>query len=95
MSLMGFDFIPTVIAVVGSIIAVYTDLRKRIIPNELNFTMIFFGIIYYILLGIFSLDFFVMISGVLGAAISFAIGYLLWRTGGWAGGDVKLFTALG
>lgn len=92
---MGFDFIPTVIAVVGSIIAVYTDLRKRIIPNELNFTMIFFGIIYYILLGIFSLDFFVMISGVLGAAISFAIGYLLWRTGGWAGGDVKLFTALG
>lgn len=92
---MSLDFIPAVIAVVGSSIAVYTDLRRRIIPNELNFTMIFFGIIYYLLLGIFWSDFFVMISGILGAAISFAVGYLLWRTGGWAGGDVKLFTALG
>ncbi len=34
-------------------------------------------------------------SGALGAAIAFAIGYAMWLTGGWAGGDVKLFTALG
>jgi preflagellin peptidase FlaK len=32
---------------------------------------------------------------VLGAAIAFAIGYGMWVTGGWAGGDIKLFTALG
>ncbi len=36
-----------------------------------------------------------MISGALGAAIAFIIGYVMWLTGGWAGGDVKLFTALG
>ena len=36
-----------------------------------------------------------MVSGALGAAIAFAIGYAMWFTGGWAGGDVKLFTALG
>lgn len=89
------DFIPAAVAVVGSIIAVYTDLRSRIIPNRLNFTLIFFGVGYYILRGILWPDFFVLISGILGAAISFAIGYILWRTGGWAGGDVKLFTALG
>ncbi len=32
---------------------------------------------------------------MLGAAIAFVIGYVMWLTGGWAGGDVKLFTALG
>ena len=37
----------------------------------------------------------IIISGVVGAAIAFAIGYAMWLTGGWAGGDVKLFTALG
>lgn len=92
---ISIDCIPAATALVGSSIAVYTDLRKRIIPNELNFAMIFFGIGYYLLLGMLRLDFFVMIVGIVGAAISFAIGYLLWWTGGWAGGDVKLFTALG
>lgn len=47
------------------------------------------------MLGLFRLDLWVAISGVLGAAIAFVIGYVMWLTGGWAGGDVKLFTALG
>jgi len=33
--------------------------------------------------------------GAVGAGIAFTIGYVMWLTGGWAGGDVKLFTALG
>ncbi|MGQ9788787.1 MAG: prepilin peptidase [Candidatus Hadarchaeaceae archaeon] len=95
MILINSELIPAAVAVVGSIIATYTDLRNRIIPNELNFTMIFFGIGYGIFLGLIRWDFFVMVSGILGATISFVVGYLLWKTGGWAGGDVKLFTALG
>ncbi len=47
------------------------------------------------LLGIWRWDFWTAISGALGAAIAFVIGYLMWRIGGWAGGDVKLYTALG
>lgn len=47
------------------------------------------------MLGLFRLDLWVAISGALGAAIAFVIGYVMWLTGGWAGGDVKLFTALG
>lgn len=92
---ISLDLVPAAVALVGSSVAVYTDMRRRIIPNELNFSMIFFGIGYYFLWGLIWFDFFVMIYGILGAAISFVIGYLLWRTGGWAGGDVKLFTALG
>lgn len=37
----------------------------------------------------------VTIFGAAGAALAFGIGYVMWLTGGWAGGDVKLFTALG
>ena len=47
------------------------------------------------LLGIWRWELWTTISGVLGGAIAFAMGYGMWLTGGWAGGDVKLFTALG
>jgi len=93
--LIDHELIPAGIALVGVCIAIYTDLRRRIIPNKLNFSMILFGVIFYLLLGLNSGNFITAISGVLGAAICFVIGYALWLTGGWAGGDVKLFTALG
>lgn len=88
-------FIPAVIALVAVCIANYTDLRKRIIPNRLTFPLIGAGIVFYVLLGIWRWDLWTTISGALGAAIAFAIGYVMWLMGGWAGGDVKLFTALG
>lgn len=37
----------------------------------------------------------ITVFGAAGAALAFGIGYVMWLTGGWAGGDVKLFTALG
>jgi hypothetical protein len=73
----------------------YTDIRWRIIPNKLNYPLIVFGVIFYLLLGIYRMDPWTAVSGAVGAAISFAIGYAMWLAGGWAGGDVKLFTALG
>jgi hypothetical protein len=47
------------------------------------------------LLGIYRMDLWTAVSGAVGATISFVIGYAMWLAGGWAGGDVKLFTALG
>jgi Flp pilus assembly protein protease CpaA len=73
----------------------YTDIRWRIIPNKLNYPLIVFGVIFYLLLGVYRWDLITAVSGAIGAAIAFAIGYAMWITGGWAGGDVKLFTALG
>lgn len=87
--------IPAIVALVGSSIAIYTDMRWRIIPNKLNYSMIAFGVAFYLLLGLSKINLMVAVSGALGAAICFAIGYVLWFSGGWAGGDVKLFTALG
>ena len=89
------ELIPAGVAVAGSCVAIYTDMRWRIIPNKLNFPMTIFGVAFYLLLGLNNGDLITAISGALGAAICFVIGYALWLTGGWAGGDVKLFTALG
>ena len=93
--MINLELIPAGVAIAGASIAIYTDMRWRIIPNKLNFPMITFGVIFYILLGVYNWDFITAISGALGAAMCFIIGYAMWLTGGWAGGDVKLFTALG
>ncbi len=89
------EHIPAAIALGAVCIAIYTDLRWRIIPDKLNFPLIAGGILFYFMLGIYQGDLWTMASGAMGAAIAFGIGYAMWLTGGWAGGDVKLFTALG
>ena len=89
------ELIPAAVALGAVCIATYTDLRWRIIPNKLNYPLTAFGVLFYLLLGIYRWDLVTAVSGALGAAIAFAVGYGMWVTGGWAGGDVKLFTALG
>jgi len=83
------------LALLAVCVANYTDLKERIIPNKLTFPLIVAGVVFYVLLGFYRWDFWTLIAGALGAALAFAIGYAMWLTGGWAGGDVKLFTALG
>ena len=87
--------VPAVISLGAVCVAVYTDMRRRIIPNKLNYPLIVFGVLFYLLLGVYFQDLAIAVSGLLGAGVSFAIGYAMWSFGDWAGGDVKLFTALG
>jgi len=89
------EFLPVVLALISVCVANYTDLKERIIPNELTFSLITVGVIFYLFLGLYLADFWTFVSGAIGAAVAFAIGYGLWLIGAWAGGDVKMFTALG
>ena len=89
------EYLPVVIALVSVCVANYTDLKERIIPNDLTFSLIAFGVVFYLLFGLYVADFWTFVSGVIGAALAFAIGYGLWLIGAWAGGDVKMFTAFG
>lgn len=74
------------------LIATYTDVKYQIIPNKLTFTTIILGIslvsIYFSLVGHFNLFYYISICAV------FVFSYILWKLGVWAGGDVKLFTAI-
>ncbi|KXA91250.1 hypothetical protein AKJ57_01920 [candidate division MSBL1 archaeon SCGC-AAA259A05] len=90
-----FHDLVALLALITVFIANYTDLKERVIPNRLTFSMIAAGIALYIGFGIYKQDLFFAIQGALWAGIAFALAYGFWFIGGWAGGDVKLYTALG
>ena len=89
------QLIPVGLALAAACVANYTDLKKRIIPNKLTFPLIPIGVAFYVCWGAYQRDLMLAVSGMVGAAFAFAIGYAMWLSGGWAGGDVKLFTAFG
>jgi len=91
----GFELIPPALAVFAVLAACYTDLRWRLIPNKLTLPLIAAGVIFHLIVGLSRGDLWVAASGALGGGLAFVLGYALWLAGGWAGGDVKLFTALG
>ncbi|WP_455645845.1 prepilin peptidase [Methanosphaera sp.] len=81
-----------VIIVTCCIIATYTDVKWSIIPNKLTLTTILIGLIlvstYYFLINSFNLFYYISVI------VTFIISYILWYLGVWAGGDVKLLTAI-
>lgn len=90
-----FELVPIGLALTAVCIASYTDLKSRIIPNRLTYPLIGAGIAFHALLGVSKGNAWTAAGGAFGAALAFLVGYALWLVGGWAGGDVKLFTALG
>lgn len=89
------ELLPVALSLLAAFVASYTDLKERIIPNELTLPLIFFGIAFNAALGLARRDLLLAASGAIGGGLAFGIGYALWLMGGWAGGDVKLFAALG
>lgn len=92
---MWFYYLVSVLALVTAFISTYTDLKDRIIPNRLTYPMVVVGIVLYLVWGVYQWEWMLAITGGLWAGLTFAIGYGMWFVGGWAGGDVKLYTALG
>lgn len=93
--LINIPLITIVIAVVACIYASYSDLKEGIIRNKLTFPLIAIGIILnavYVFTS--TVDIYLFIICLIVTAVVFALGYLFWKMGAWAGGDVKLFTGL-
>ena len=74
--------------------ATYTDLKKRIVPNRLSLPLIAGGILLNLGYAAFTGNWLIAAFSVIAAGYMFAFSYGLYRIGAWAGGDVKLFTAL-
>jgi len=93
---LNLELLPVFVVVPVALVASYWDLcRGSIIPDWLTLPSIFGGILFHAFLGLVRGDLTLACFGGIGALLSFGIAYLLWLTGGWAGGDVKLFTAFG
>lgn len=86
----SYFFISLILLIIGS----YTDLKERIISNKLTYGGIALGILIHLIQSIQLNDYsIVLIAGAVTAA-TFIASWGLWKVGVWAGGDVKLFTAL-
>ncbi len=92
--LVTIPFISIIIALVACIYASYTDFKDGIIQNKLTFPLIAIGIILNGVYVFTTSNILLFIECVIVTAIIFILGYIFWKMGAWAGGDVKLFTGL-
>jgi preflagellin peptidase FlaK len=84
-----------IVAVIFFLIASYTDLKRREVPEALTIGLIGAGLFLHLLESLIKSDASFIISSVYMAVLAFVFSYFLYRIGAWAGGDVKLFTGLG
>lgn len=92
--IIDIPLVCTIIAILTCLYASYSDLKLGIIPNKLTFPLIGVGITLNAVYAFMTGNIWFIITCLIFTAIVFVLGYLLWKVGAWAGGDVKLFTAL-
>lgn len=92
MNLYLIKILGIIIVTMCCIIATYTDVKFQTIPNKLTFSTLSIGITLVTLNNYIQgyRDIFYYFSVI----IVFIFTYILWKVGVWAGGDVKLFTAI-
>lgn len=83
------------ITITGLLIACYTDIKQRIVQNKVVYAMAGAGIALKIAESFIAGSAEPLVQSLLGGAVAFAAAYALWKLGVWAGGDVKLLTAIG
>ncbi|MCD6247118.1 MAG: prepilin peptidase [Candidatus Diapherotrites archaeon] len=82
------------ISLFGLVIATYTDLKERIVPNKLNLFLVSSGLLIHLSFSYLNNNWSLFGYAIFALIYSFLFAYFLYRIGAWAGGDVKLFTAL-
>ena len=83
------------IAIIALIIASITDLKKREVPDWLNFSLIPLGLGIRLIWSLINNDYSFIISGIIGFAVFFVIALIMFYTGQWGGGDSKMLMGLG
>ena len=84
-----------IIGLVALLIGSFTDLKKREVPDWLNYGLIFTGLGLSLLFSIIYLDFWILLSSIIGLAAMFGLGSLMFYTGQWGGGDSKMIMGIG
>ena len=71
------------------------DVRKREVPNWLNFSLIWFALAYRAFYALFSDNISFFVFGVLGFGVFFVLAYAFYYSRVFAGGDAKLLMGFG
>ena len=87
--------IQQIIILTALILGSITDLKKREVPDTLNYSLIIIGILINLALSIIHATGTYIISSIAGLGAGFLIGALFYYTGQWGGGDAKLIMGIG
>ncbi|MBR9707456.1 MAG: prepilin peptidase, partial [Candidatus Diapherotrites archaeon] len=82
------------ISIIGLLIATYTDLKERIVPDMLTASLLILGLGLHIVESFLTNSLNPLLLSVEGTVFAFLFGYFLGLLGVWAGGDIKLLTGL-
>ncbi len=77
------------------LIASYTDLKTREVPDWLSYSLIFTGIGLRLIFSVYYNNYSYIIEGIAGLVLFVAIAFLMFYAGQWGGGDSKMLMALG
>lgn len=83
------------ITFVGLVVGSITDLKIREVPDWLSYGLMFSGLGLRLLFSVALLDWSVFVSGVVGFVLFVVMGYLMYYSGQWGGGDSKLLMGIG
>jgi Flp pilus assembly protein protease CpaA len=79
----------------GLILGTISDIKTREVPDWINYSLIFLGFGLRLFYSINTFNFMFILEGILGFAVFFLIGMLMFYTGQWGGGDTKLLMGVG
>ncbi len=92
---MSAELFLVVFGLVWIIAAVLQDLKRNEVDNWLNFSLITFALLYRIFYSLLSNEWSFLFQGLIGLGIFFVLGNIFYYSRLFAGGDAKLFIALG
>ena len=91
---MYFGIAYFLLTIFGLGYATYTDFKERIVANRLTFGLIAMGIVLHFADALANAQMLIFYETIFAVIATFVFAYALYHFGVWAGGDVKLFTAI-
>ena len=83
------------LALSGLLIGTATDMDHREVPDWVNYTMVFAGVLIAAILSAAIISWQPLIASLTGLALGYLLGAAMYYTGQWGGGDAKMLMGLG
>lgn len=83
------------IIIIALLIASYTDIKKREVPDLLSYLLIGLGITAGIVSSIFLASIWPLLTALCGLAVGYLVGAVMFYAGQWGGGDAKILMGIG
>ncbi len=83
------------VGLIALLIATYTDIRTREVPDWLSYALMVFGMANAAIVSLVYKDPYIFLASAAGLILFVAVGYGLYYSGQWGGGDSKFLMGMG